>query len=407
MFKIAIKDLRLFLSDKKATLLTFLLPIPLITLFSLAFGGSDKPAEQRPMRLIVSDDDKTELSIRIVSQIDSLKEIKVRLTSTDSALRWIHIGREDAVLILHRGLKDSIEAGRRMPIELVFDKAKQVQMGILMGALGGNLARITGTQSMEMNAIRRFDQENPGMDEAMKKGIHAMISKNIHGGAGNTRQESLLRATPVQPDKQTSPGLVQAVAGTAVMMLLFSVAGLGASLLQEKEEGTLKKLLFSPLSPQNILFGKMISANVVGTIQLTIMFLFSAFVFGLNIWQNIPGLMIMVGATSFACSGFGILLSAVAKSRAQVQGLSTLLVLTMSAIGGSMIPSFIMPLWMQKMAAFTVNYWSIQGFYDIFWRSLPVTDPVFLTRVAVLCGIGIILNLLAVKMYKRNILRIA
>jgi ABC-type multidrug transport system permease subunit len=87
--------------------------------------------------------------------------------------------------------------------------------------------------------------------------------------------------------------------------------------------------------------------------------------------------------------------------------MTTLIVLTMSAIGGSMIPSFVMPHWMQQMAVVSVNYWSIQGFYDIFWRALPVSDPTFLLRVGVLLGIGLVLNLAAIRMYKRNILNIA
>ncbi|HXC05347.1 MAG TPA: ABC transporter permease, partial [Bacteroidia bacterium] len=207
---------------------------------------------------------------------------------------------------------------------------------------------------------------------------------------------------------ENSPGLIQAVAGTAVMMLLFSVAGLGASLLQEKEEGTLKKLLFAPLSPTSILFGKMLSANFISILQLSIMFTFSWAVFGLNITAaRLPALILMIVATAFTCSAFGIFLASFARNRAQVQGLSTLVVLTMSAIGGSMIPAFVMPLWMQKMAVVSVNYWSIQGFYDIFWRALPITDIHFLTRVGVLFGIGIILNLGAIQLYKKNILNIA
>ncbi|HEV7232565.1 MAG TPA: ABC transporter permease [Bacteroidia bacterium] len=407
MFKIAIKDLRLFLADKKATLLTFLLPIPLITLFSLAFGGSNKDAAPRAITLVVCDEDKTDASTRLVGQIDSLKEIDVRLTTLDTAEYWIKKGREDAVLILHKGLKDSLNSGRSLPLELRYDNAKQMQMGILMSALSGNLMRFIGTKSLEKKALAKFDKQNPDMDSIMRKGVHQMISGNFSGGSGGGETEPMLKATPMQSVKEASPGLVQAVAGTAVMMLLFSVAGLGASLLQEKEEGTLKKLLFSPLSPSHILFGKMISANIISMLQLLVMFLFSWLAFGLKISQNIPGLIIMIAATAFACSGFGIFLASIAKSRAQVQGMTTLIVLTMSAIGGSMIPSFVMPHWMQQMAVVSVNYWSIQGFYDIFWRALPVSDPTFLLRVGVLLGIGLVLNLAAIRMYKRNILNIA
>lgn len=201
-------------------------------------------------------------------------------------------------------------------------------------------------------------------------------------------------------------GIVHVVAGMSVMMLLFSVAGIGGSLLDEKQEGMLKKLLCSPLHPEHILYGKMVFANMISISQLIIMFVYAWLVFGLDIMYHLPSLVLMILATAFACSSFGIVLASFAKSRQQVQGYSTIIVMVMSAIGGSMIPIFIMPEIMQKIAVFTVNYWGIQGFYDIFLNTLPITDITFLSKVLLLFGIGTLLNFIALRMFKKNILTI-
>jgi ABC-2 type transport system permease protein len=216
----------------------------------------------------------------------------------------------------------------------------------------------------------------------------------VFGKMGNTEEDNL-------------SGIVHVVAGTSVMMLLFSVAGIGGSLLNEKQEGMLKRLLCSPMHPNYILYGKMVFANIISIIQLIIMFIFAWLVFGLDIMLHLPSLMIMILSTAYACSSFGILLASFAKSRQQVQGFSTIIVLVMSAIGGSMIPIFIMPEIMQKIAVVSVNYWGIQGFYDIFLRFLPLTDITFLSRVFTLILIGTSLNFIAFQMFKRNILKIA
>jgi ABC-type multidrug transport system permease subunit len=200
-------------------------------------------------------------------------------------------------------------------------------------------------------------------------------------------------------------GLVHAVAGTSVFMLLFSVAGIGGSLLDEKQEGLLKKLLCSPIPPDYILFGKLVYANIISIIQLSIMFIYAWLVFGLDIMPHLPSLILMIFTIAFACSGFGIVLASFAKTRQQVQGYSSIIVLVMSGIGGSMIPIFVMPVIMQKMAVFTVNYWGIQGIYDIFWKLLPLTDITFLSRVFVLLCIGFVLNFIALLMFRRNILK--
>jgi len=79
----------------------------------------------------------------------------------------------------------------------------------------------------------------------------------------------------------------------------------------------------------------------------------------------------------------------------------------MSGIGGSMIPIFAMPEIMQNVAVFTVNYWGIQGIYDIFWKLIPLTDISFLSKVFVLLCIGSIFSVMALMMFRRNILKIA
>lgn len=198
-------------------------------------------------------------------------------------------------------------------------------------------------------------------------------------------------------------GIIQAVAGTSIMMLLFSIAALGGSLLEEKEAGTLKRLLYSPLKPMDILFGKMLAALTISITQLIIMFLFSWVVYNLPIFKDITSLILMIISTAFAVSSFGIFLVSIAKSRQQLQGLSTIIIIIFSAIGGSMIPLFIMPEIMQKIAIISVNYWGIQGFYDIFWRNLPLID--ILPKMGILVTIGFVMTLISVLLFKKNILK--
>jgi len=199
--------------------------------------------------------------------------------------------------------------------------------------------------------------------------------------------------------------LVHSVAGTAVMMLLFSVAGMGGGLLDEKQEGILKKLLCSPVPPDYILFGKLVFANIISIIQLIIMFVYAWLIFGLDVMHHLPSLILMIFSIAFACSGFGVVLASFAKTRQQVQGFSTIIVLVMSGIGGSMIPIFAMPEMMQKIAVVSVNYWGIQGIYDIFWKLVPLTDVTFLSKVFILLCIGSFLNFIALLMFRRNILK--
>lgn len=393
MFQIARKDLQLFFADRRGMLLTFAVPIALITLFAFAFGGAGQSEGPSPTKLVIADLDKTKESKDLITALDSLEEFRVVTTTADSAEEMVMKGNRAAVLFIQKGFEDSILRQGQPIFELKFDAGEGPQVAILEGALYGRLN--------EMLALRIADRKTganvcpPGIADSVAMAL--LAEKNSKNGI-------IMKETPLIREKENSAGLVHAVAGTAIMMLLFSVTTMGTAMLDEKQEGTLKKLLLSPINPSSILFGKMISVNVISIMQLTVMFLYGWLVFGLDILHHIPSLVIMIICTAFACSAFGVFLVSFAKSKAQVSGMSTLIILTMSAIGGSMIPSFIMPAFMQKLSVFSVNYWGIQGFYDIFWRDLSFTDPVFLTRVLVLIGIGAGLNFIAVRLFKRNVL---
>lgn len=417
MIKLTIKDLKLFFADRRAVMLTFAVPIALITLFAFAFGGAGRSDnEVTKTDLVIADEDRTEASIQVVGKLDSLKEYRVIRTSADTAEKMVKKGDQPAILVFHKGFSDSLNGGSTPPIEMKYDAAREAEVMILAGALTGNLMDIIGSKTISGNILKMVDKQYPDMDTAMRSTIHAEILKNFTDGGGGKgtgdtkpkkRMEYFIKSTPLVAAKENSPGLIHAVAGTAIMMLLFSVVAMGASLLEEKEEGTLKKLLYSPLNPNRILFGKMIYANLISIFQLTVMFIYAKLVFGLDIFHHLPQLVIMIVCTAYACSSFGVLLASFAKTRQQVQGMSTLVVLVMSCIGGSMIPVFIMPEFMQKMSVFSVNYWGIQGFYDIFWRALPVTDTTFLSRIVVLLLIGTTMNFVATVMFRKNILSIA
>jgi len=119
---------------------------------------------------------------------------------------------------------------------------------------------------------------------------------------------------------------------------------------------------------------------------------------------SIPGLILMIIATSFAVSSLGIFLAAISKTRHQAHNLSTITILVMSAIGGSMIPLFIMPVILQKIALLSVNYWGIQGFYDLFWRLLPLEE--ILPKILVLLSIGVVMTLSSIWLFKKRIMKL-
>ena len=92
------------------------------------------------------------------------------------------------------------------------------------------------------------------------------------------------------------------------------------------------------------------------------MYLFAWLVFGVQIWQMAAGLFVLSLATCLATTGFGMLMGAYCRTAEQLDAIGTVIILAMSAVGGSMVPRWIMPEWMLPYGKLTINGWAYDGF---------------------------------------------
>jgi len=115
-----------------------------------------------------------------------------------------------------------------------------------------------------------------------------------------------------------------------------------------------------------------------------VMFVYGMLVFHLDLMHHLPGFAVMTVVTAATAAGFGLVLATASRTRAQLSGLSTILILTMSALGGSMFPRFLMSEGMQKAGLIAFNAWALDGYVKVFWRDAPVSG--LLPQLAVLLG---------------------
>ncbi len=363
------KDFVLFLRDRKAMMLTYLLPIALISLFALAYGGIGG-SKAGPVKLLVSDQDSSAQSTKLVSMLDSIPEIIVNEQHPEKIKEEIMNGKALAGLQIPKGYGKKLLNGDDVMLLLFTDKSREIQSGMLRGMITGPLMKEINTVGMKKRIMRNIEEEWPGMPEQTLAGIEKNIAEKFVSDSKGDKSPLVIEA--LSRKKGINWGLIQAVAGTAVMMLLFSAAGMGSALLSEKENGSLKRLMFSPLKSTEILSAHLIYSTIVASSQLIVMFVFARLVFGLEIGTQWPVLLLTILLTAITCSSFGIFLSAIARTRKQLESMSTVLILIMSGIGGSMVPLFLLPAFMQKIAVISVNYWAIDAFYDILGRSSDV-----------------------------------
>jgi ABC-2 type transport system permease protein len=113
-------------------------------------------------------------------------------------------------------------------------------------------------------------------------------------------------------------------------------------------------------------------------------------VFGVELFGHgqVPGVLVMTVAAAAAAATLGIVLGAACRTQAQLQGLATVVILLMSALGGSMVPRYLMPETMQRIGLVTFNAWAVKGFEKVLWHHAPLVE--LWPEVSVLVGTTVV-----------------
>ncbi|MFZ0744233.1 MAG: ABC transporter permease [Terracidiphilus sp.] len=411
--------------DRASLALSFILPVVFFSIFAVIFGGEHDSTPK--INLIVVDADQSRASHELVQglQRESSLVISTRPASKSktaaplpeytaaTAEAAVKAGDAPVALVIPQGFgQHPMSFGpdaAGSSIQLLNDASDMIAPQMVMGLL--QKAAMTSMPAvMAEQGIKYTDKYIGGLTPEQRKVVDANIDKlrkleNTGALNGESRAGSGFngiiavkeRAVVGENNKNSMISFYAAAIG--VMFLLFTASGAAGSLLDEAESGTLDRVLSSRVNMTKLLAGKLVFNTLMAFIQLTVMFLWGWAVFKLDLFSHIPGFVVMGLCTAFAVGAFGILLASMCHTRAQLGAVSTLLILTMSAIGGSMFPRYFMPEAMQKAGLFTINAWAIDGFTKVFWRNLPLMD--LWPQVSVLLVVGVALFVIARRIARR------
>lgn len=403
--------------DRVAQAMTFVLPIAFFSIFAMVFGGS---SERRTPRITVAvvDEDGSETSARLVEALRAEDGLRVRTGVTqddggsevpydrEGAREAVRAGNVPVALVIPAGFGASSMwgGGETAAIQIFADPADPVAPQMMQGLL--QRAAMSSLSDVVMgDGIDAFERLAGPLTEQQRSRVDGWLPTLREGrGNGNDTSPGLgggLIATEVvdvlREGNRSKPLIAFYAAGIGMMFLLFTCSAAGGALLEEEESGTLERILCSRLGMSRLLLGKWIWVALLGFAQITVMFAWGAAAFGLDLLGHLPGFIIVTTFTTAAASGLGLVLAAACRSRAQLGGLSTIVILVMSAVGGSMFPRFLMPEAMQKAGLLTFNGWALDAYQKVFWReqSLLALWPQLLVLSGLTVAFLLITRLLA------------
>jgi ABC-2 type transport system permease protein len=411
--------------DRVSLALSFILPIAFFSLFAVIFGGQHNSTPR--IKVIVVDEDGSQASRTLVQGLQQESSLVVmtkpasenKIEQPDytsaTAEAAVKAGDVPVALIIPSGFgQNPIAFGpgtSGAPIQLLNDSSDMIAPQMVAGLLQ-KAAMTAMPASMAEQGMKLTGQYIGGLTADQQKRMDANLeflrkreaARDADGGSSarsgpNGGGMIQVNARAVVGENKRNPIVSFYAASIGVMFLLFTASGSAGALLDEAESGTLDRVLSSRVTMTKLLAGKLAYNTLLAFTQLVVMFLWGWALFKLDFFSHLPGFAVMGLCTAFAVAAFGMLLASACHTRAQLGALSTLLILMMSAIGGSMFPRFLMPEAIQKAGLFTINGWAIDGFTKVFWRDLPVQD--LWQQVSVLLAVGIVLFVVARRIARR------
>ncbi len=365
---ISLTQLRVIVRSR-ATVLFMLVPgIVLYTIFTSIFSG----AAGRPFRVAVIDLDQTEASARLVTMLraNNVKVIthegedpEMPLLTPDSAREAIyHEGLFRVALVIPRGYSTSptvMSGENHHGVDLIYDESQPLEAEIVSGMV-------------QMAAGRAlFEQLGGALNFGIKPSTEENASTAEPGGAtdasaavADSKPRRLIDVHTVGVAKSGMPNAAKNsfLAAIVPMFILFGASGASRGMLESLRRGEIRRMLAAPIGTVHILSGQMVTALVVSFAQCYVMYLYAWLVFQVAIWDITTGLLTLTLATCISATALGMLMASFCKTGEQLDAVSSMIILAMSAIGGSMVPRFVMPLFMQKLGLFTINGWAYDGF---------------------------------------------
>ena len=349
---IALQEVRTLLKDRGTLIWAFLMPPLFFYFIGTVMGGSsgglglgtavplaiEVPAQSGEYAFLVEPFERhLESAGYAVQRIDPATSLdpeastpRRRLTLSPTFTEAIVAGEPTALIMEtpRTGLGSDLDTLR-------IKRAGYTLVADLLAARVGQGVAAEGTEGAE-----KTEESDPG----------AITREDLDRLAALPRALTL-DVRPAGERQKVPSGFEQSIPGNLVMFVLMVMLTSGAvSLVQEREQGILRRLASAPLRPVSVVFGKWAGRMLLASLQIGSALAIAALLFPIDWGPDVPMLVVVLLAWGAFCTSLALLLGNVARTEGQVIGLGVFSTMAMAALGGCWRPIENTPPWMQTLA---------------------------------------------------------
>ncbi len=346
------KDLRQRLRDRSAVMLAVVVPLALAAIFSVLFGPSSTP---RAFEYGVVDADGSAMTAGFTAEVlGALEDAEVAevvaLEDADTARGKVRDGDLDAAFLLPAGFGAGVRGEEPVAITVVGSPdsvtATSVARSVARSYVEGLDAVRVAVAALGSSGVRLSPADIEQVAEQTVHGVSLVVLADVSAGARVLDAKTYFAA------------------GMAVFFLLFTVQFGVSSLIDERAEGTLARLLAAPVPRWSILAGKLLTSVVLGVASLTVLVVATSLFLGAE-WGNPLAVAALVLCGVLAATGITAVVASTARTAEQAGSWQAVVAVSLGLLGGAFFPIQQSGSFLATASLITPHAWCMQGLANL------------------------------------------
>jgi len=315
-------------------------------------------------------------------------------------------GKLAAAVFIPADFSQLIDAHMPTQVEVVVDPAQPESASIVAGIMNQVAGEVIiwGEVQFGVREVLRTSGLLEGATQPELRAIEAQSLGAIMTRLNEMRQNPIISVSSEDLQNAKVEGnwailfLANLIPGITVLFIFFGVGATASSLLNERESGTLRRVIASPVPRGALIAGKMLAYMLLACMQVVVLFSVAHFGFGMPLGNSPLGLVLITVAVAFVATALGMLVATFARSADQAGTIGSVLALVIGGVGGSMPMGSASPVFrlggLQGILAHLAPHgYAVEAYYRVMAEKAGLANV--LPLVGVLAAMGIVLFVVA------------
>lgn len=371
---LAIAKLKLLQTRSNWGIIVMMTISPILFTFMIGSLNFNDTVDQ--VFIYMNDQDQSQISTELVQSLNS-EPYHVQILDEAEIFQLVREKKIKAGYIIPEGFGDQIIQGQTAEIGVVQspEETSHQEIPILINNQALRIQSTQQTTQLVFSTLGNSDQT-----------ISQRVDQLMQESWANPKLTSTY--VPVNSDSTfVYDQKAQASMGYLIFFLMFTLTFSISEILTEKDLGTWRRLLSTPIRSSQILLGHFIGTMTLGVLQVILLVSFGSLVMGVQWGQSPLGVVLILFSLIFALTSLGLLLSGLIKTRRQLGALTPVLVVSTSMLGGCMWPLEIVPDFMKTVARFVPQGQAMMGLTELVMRGSGIDQALPPTLALLTMGV--------------------